>query len=165
MKKLLTAIAILLIATSCEKKAEEKAEVKPKAVNETSLNLSEGKTVHLNKAQFIANVFDYETATAWNYKGTVPCIIDFYADWCGPCKAAAPVLDELAKEYAGKVIIYKINVDDEPELAGAFGVQSIPTFFFIPMKGEPAMAAGIGKSAEETKAMFKEKIELIINNK
>jgi thioredoxin 1 len=91
---------------------------------------------------FKDKVFDYETEADWKYKGELPCIIDFYADWCGPCKMVAPVLEELADDYNGKIIIYKVNTDAEQELAGVFGIQSIPTFLFIGSDGEPMMQPG-----------------------
>jgi thioredoxin len=78
----------------------------------------------------------------WNYKGKVPAVIDFYADWCGPCKMVAPVLEELSKEYEGRLNIYKVNTEDQRQLAGLFGISSIPSILFIPMDGKPQMAAG-----------------------
>lgn len=99
--------------------------------------------VVLNKADFLEKIYNYEkNPNEWAYEGKLPCIIDFYADWCPPCKKVAPILKELATEYKGQVIIFKINVDKEKELAKAFGVSSIPTFLFIPAKGSPQSAAG-----------------------
>ncbi len=97
---------------------------------------------HLTKETFKEKVFDYEANKEWKYKGSVPCIIDFYADWCGPCKMVAPVLDELQKEYGGNVVIYKVNTEQQQELAGMFGVQSIPSLLFVPKDGQPQMAMG-----------------------
>jgi thioredoxin len=99
-------------------------------------------TEHLTKESFQDKIFDYEAATEWSYKGDKPAIIDFYADWCGPCKMVAPILEELSEEYEGKVDIYKINTDEQTELAGAFGIQSIPSILFIPTDEKPQMAAG-----------------------
>lgn len=99
-------------------------------------------TQHLTKEDFINKVFDYEKEQEWNYKGELPAIIDFYADWCGPCKAVAPILEELSNEYAGKLIIYKIDTDKEAELSSLFGIQSIPTLLFIPTTGTPMMQRG-----------------------
>ena len=96
--------------------------------------------VHLTKAEFLKKVYNYEAnPNDWKYEGDKPAIVDFYATWCGPCKALAPVLEELAKEYAGKVYIYKIDVDKEEELAGAFGIRSIPTLLWIPQSGKPTV--------------------------
>jgi thioredoxin len=89
-------------------------------------------TIHISTADFKERIFDYEKEQEWNYKGEVPAIIDFYADWCGPCKAVAPVLEELASEYEGRLIIYKLDTEKEVELSSLFGIQSIPTFLFIP---------------------------------
>lgn len=104
---------------------------------------SEGEVIVLNKADFLTKVFDYEkNPSKWTYQGDKPCIIDFYADWCGPCRRVAPVLKELAKRYKDDIVIYKINVDKERELAGTFGVSSIPMILFVPMKGEPQVSMG-----------------------
>lgn len=101
------------------------------------------KTMSLNKADFLNKVANYETSPSeWKFLGERPAIIDFYATWCGPCKMLSPVLEELAAEYAGKINIYKINVEEEEELAGVFGVRSVPTLLFVPMEGAPQMAQG-----------------------
>jgi len=100
------------------------------------------KVEFLNEESFKANVFDYEKNKDWKYEGKVPCLIDFYADWCQPCKMVAPVLEELQKEYGETIQIYKIDTEVERNLAGMFGVQSIPSLLFVPMKGQPQMAAG-----------------------
>jgi len=99
-------------------------------------------TQQLTKDKFISDIFDYVNNKEWSYKGEVPAIIDFYADWCQPCKAVAPVLEELSTEYEGKVNIYKVNTEQEQELAGAFGIQSIPSLLFIPVDDKPQMAVG-----------------------
>jgi thioredoxin 1 len=99
-------------------------------------------TVQLTKKDFLEKIFNYETEESWKYKGSLPAIIDFYADWCGPCKAIAPLLEELAIEYDGKLIIYKLDTDKETELSSIFGIQSIPTLLFIPMEGSPMMQKG-----------------------
>jgi len=97
---------------------------------------------HLTKESFIAKVFDFEQNQDWKFEGTIPCIIDFYADWCSPCKMVAPVLEELAVEYSGKINIYKIDTEAEQELAGAFGIRSIPSMLFVPVNEKPQMAVG-----------------------
>ncbi len=97
---------------------------------------------HLTKETFKEKVFDWEKNKDWQYEGSVPCMIDFYADWCGPCKMVAPVLEELQKEYGDKLIIYKVNTEQEQELAGMFGIQSIPSLLFVPLEGQPQMAMG-----------------------
>ncbi len=97
---------------------------------------------HLTKETFLEKVFDYENNKDWSYKGELPAVIDFYADWCGPCKMVAPIIEELSAEYAGKVQFYKVDTEAEQELASAFGIQSIPSLLFIPQNGQPQMAAG-----------------------
>jgi len=97
---------------------------------------------HLTLDTFKAKVFNFTDNKEWKFEGTLPCIIDFYADWCGPCKMVAPILEELAKEYDGKLDVYKVNTEDERELAGIFGVQSIPSLLFVPKEGQPQMAMG-----------------------
>jgi thioredoxin len=97
---------------------------------------------NLTKETFQEKVFNFEKNKDWKFEGDKPCIIDFYADWCQPCKMVAPVLEELSKEYEGKINIYKVNTEIEQELAGAFGIKSIPSMLFCPMKGQPQMAQG-----------------------
>ena len=126
-------------------------------------NGSVGGTVKLNKAKFLAEVWDYENSPKeWKYKGNKPAMIDFYADWCGPCKIAAPILEEISKEYAGKITIYKIDTQVEQELATVFGVSGIPAFLYIPVNGKPSMTSGIARTKEDTKKMFKENIDNIL---
>jgi thioredoxin 1 len=97
---------------------------------------------HLTKDTFRAKVFDFETNKDWKFAGELPCIIDFYADWCGPCKMVAPILEDLSKEYAGKVNVYKVDTEQEQELASMFGIRSIPSILFVPTDGKPQMAMG-----------------------
>lgn len=97
---------------------------------------------HLTMETFKSKVFDFEKNTDWKFEGDKPAVIDFYADWCGPCKMVAPILEELSKEYAGKIDIYKVDTEAEQELAGIFGIRSIPSILFIPMNDKPQMAAG-----------------------
>jgi thioredoxin len=99
-------------------------------------------TVNMSMQDFKDKVFDFETGEEWRFKGSEPAIIDFYADWCGPCKAIAPVLEELSETYQGKLTVYKIDTDKEAELSQLFGIQSIPTLLFIPMEGSPMMQKG-----------------------
>jgi thioredoxin 1 len=99
-------------------------------------------TKKLTAKDFKDNIFDYGTNKEWNYKGELPAIIDFYADWCGPCKMVAPILEELSVEYDGKINIYKVDTEKEEELSAVFGIQSIPSLLFIPMKGDPMMQPG-----------------------
>lgn len=110
--------------------------------------------ISITKQDFKDKIFDYETETEWKYKGPLPAIIDFYADWCGPCKMVAPVLEDLANDYAGQIDIFKIDTEVEQELSAVFGIQSIPTLLFIPGEGVPMMQRGA-----IPKAAFKQIIE------
>lgn len=138
-----------LILAACGGASEARS-----AQNENQQNEQQSKTttvmkpIHLTKAEFLKKVVDYEgNPTEWKYLGEKPAIIDFYASWCGPCKRVAPILDELAAEYDDKIDIYKIDTEQEQELAAAFGIRSIPTLLFVPMEGKPQMVQGaIGKA-------------------
>ena len=113
-----------------------------------------GEVIPMNKQMFIEKVFDYTQQTdEWKYKGDKPAIIDLYANWCGPCRQVAPILQELAKEYAGKIVIYKVNVDQEKELAALFQATSIPLFVFIPMNEAPQLFRGAADKATYKKAI------------
>ncbi len=138
-----------LILAACGGASEARS-----AQNENQQNEQQSKTttvmkpIHLTKAEFLKKVVDYEgNPTEWKYLGEKPAFIDFYASWCGPCKRVAPILDELAAEYGDKIDIYKIDTEQEQELAAAFGIRSIPTLLFVPMEGKPQMVQGaIGKA-------------------
>jgi thioredoxin len=99
-------------------------------------------TIQLTAADFKENIFNYEETEEWKFKGSMPAIIDFYADWCGPCKMVAPILEELSEEYNGKLVIYKVDTEAEEELSAVFRIQSIPSILFIPKDGTPMMQAG-----------------------
>jgi thioredoxin len=100
------------------------------------------QVVHLTTQDFKEKVFNYESSKEWKYEGKLPAIVDFYADWCSPCKMVAPILQDLAREYSGKIMVYKVNTENEQELASVFGIQSIPTLLFIPKEGQPQAAMG-----------------------
>ena len=110
-------------------------------------------TENLTKETFLEKVFNYEKSKEWKFEGNVPAVIDFYADWCGPCKMIAPILEQLSEEYGDAINIYKIDTEAEQELAAAFGIRSIPSMLFCPMDGEPQMANG---------ALPKQELERII---
>lgn len=118
-------------------------------------------TINLKKAEFLSKVHNFEVhPTEWKYLGDKPCIIDFYAAWCGPCKTIAPILEDLANEYDGQIYIYKIDTEVEQELAGAFGIRSIPSVLFCPMTGAPQMSQGA-----MPKDAFKKAIADVLLNK
>lgn len=129
MKKIIILFAALIVIVSVKASEPERKEtVKP---------------IELTKATFLEKVFDYEkNPEEWSYKGDKPAIVDFYADWCGPCLIVSPILKDLAAEYGAEIYIYKINVDKEPELAALFGARSIPMFLFIPMDEMPQVGRG-----------------------
>lgn len=100
------------------------------------------KLEHLTNETFKEKIFNYETNKEWKFEGDIPAIIDFYADWCGPCKVVAPILEELKDEYGDKLDIFKVNTEEQRELSSVFGIQSIPSLLFIPKDGQPQMAMG-----------------------
>lgn len=122
-------------------------------------------TIQLTTQDFKDKIFNYQKEQEWSFNGQLPVLIDFYADWCGPCKMVAPVLEELSKEYEGKLTIYKVDTEVEIELASVFGIRSIPTFLFIPVGGDPMMQPGaLPKKAFQQiieERLLKQKSELL----
>jgi thioredoxin len=165
----LTAI-LIVSAMSCKGQSDPSesntsAALKQSPVKETQAVpvVSNQEPVHITKAEFLKLVMDYEkNKDVWVFKGEKPCLVDFYADWCAPCKITSPILDDLAKKYAGRINIYKVDVDKEQELSAVFGVQSIPTFLFCPMEGNPTISSGIANSADATRNLFIQQIEEIL---
>lgn len=127
----------------------------------------EGDVVKIDKAQFKAQVMDYEKSPkVWKYEGKLPCVVDFYADWCGPCRLASPALEELAKKYKGKIIVYKVNTDQERELSTVFGISGIPAFLWVPQTGNPTMTSGVANSPEAITTQFEKMItDVLLKNK
>ena len=165
MKK--TALFMLLVSfvlVSCNANGQGEQVNKKETIKESNTNLktkSKMKTIHLSKEEFLTKVANFETSpNEWKYLGDKPAIIDFYAEWCGPCKSIAPVLEELAAEYEGEIYIYKIDTEAEQELASAFGIRSIPSLLFVPMDEAPQMAQGA-----MPKSAFKEAIESVLLKK
>ncbi|MDR1623945.1 MAG: thioredoxin [Tannerellaceae bacterium] len=156
MKKIVCILVVGMTFASCN--AQTKTD---KQGNKTVTAEKVMQTIHLTKADFLAKVANYETnPEEWEYLGDKPALIDFYADWCGPCKAIAPVLEELAAEYDGQIYIYKIDTEAEQELAAVFGIRSIPSLLFVPMDENPQMAQGA-----IPKPQLKEAIEQLLLKK
>jgi thioredoxin len=158
--------AIVMIIGSCSGTPKEKAEESDANSNLATAVSEEAEshgTIMLTKADFLTKVMNYEeNPSEWVYEGDKPSLIDFYADWCAPCRTTSPILEELAQEYKGKINIYKIDTEKERELAAVFGVQSLPTFLFVPMEGKPTMSSGIARTKEETKEMFRNQIDQLL---
>lgn len=127
--------------------------------DEVKATKEENSVIYLDADSFKEKVFNYETNTEWKYEGEVPAILDFYADWCGPCKMLSPVLESIQKEYNGKVQIYKIDTDKQRELASTFGIRSLPTIVFVPLKGEPQAAMGF-RSKNDLETMISEILQV-----
>jgi len=151
MRKFLGASIMLIIIsfTACANQSthagqdEKESELKTENNNIKTNETKKMGTIHLTKVDFLEKVANYEAnPSEWKYLGDKPCIIDFYADWCGPCKVVAPILEELAKEYDGQIYVYKVDTEQEQELAAAFGIRSIPSLLFCPMDEQPQMAMG-----------------------
>ena len=152
MKSLTVTILSMVLLTCNTSQGKEK---------ESTKKDNKMKTIKLNKADFLTKVADYETTPGeWKYLGDKPAIIDFYADWCGPCRAIAPVLEELAAEYGEKIYIYKVNTQSEQEISAVFGIKSIPTLLFIPMGATPQMTQGALPKSE-----IKKMIDTLLLNK
>lgn len=152
MKKSLLAVLVMMtFLTGCKAKAGESA---ASTETKTTTNNKQMGTIHLTKETFMQKVANFEAnPKEWKYLGDKPCIIDFYADWCGPCKAVAPILEELAKTYDGQIYVYKINTDEQQELAGMFGIRSIPSLLFVPMNDKPQMSVGALPKAQMVEAI------------
>ena len=127
---------------------------------------NEGEVIKISKAEFLKKVMDYEKSPkVWKYQGNLPAVIDFYADWCAPCRKAAPVMEELAQKYKGKVLFYKIDTDQERELASTFQIQGIPAFLWIPKTGNPTMKSGVPNDPGAIKAQFESMINEVLLKK
>ena len=178
MKKSLYLLAGVLFISivGCQGQSDAKPEGQPEssiektgtAAKQVEATMAETNTarqapLHITKADFLRLVMDYEKSPdKWAFKGDVPCVIDFYADWCAPCRITSPILEELSGEYAGRINIYKVDIEQERELASVFGVQSIPTFLFCPVTGSPTISSGIANTPEATKEMFRKQIEELL---
>lgn len=148
--------AITFSACTHNKKGENKSQIQTVSkTDDTAKASADGNVTYLSTADFRLKIMDYTVhQTEWVFEGERPAVIDFYTTWCGPCKMMAPIVEETAKSYAGKVDFYKVDIEKEQELAQTFGIQSIPTFLFIPAKGKPTMQMG---------AMSKETFEKMVD--
>lgn len=164
MKKLFSLVIIaaaLVLGCNSQTTGEQKASTASNEVTSVVV-----KPTLLTKQMFLDQIMDYESnPSEWIYKGDMPSLIDFYADWCRPCRITSPILEELAQEYEGKIKVYKIDVQAEQELASIFGIQSIPSFLYIPKNDTPVMSSGIAQTPEATKEMFRKQIDEILLNK
>ena len=136
MKKviLITVIVISMISSNCS------AGNPVDKISNPSVN---GKVTQLTNETFKKIIFNYDVNKSWKYEGSKPAIIDFYADWCPPCRQLSPLVEEIAKEYEGKIVVYKVNTDNEKALAQSLGITSLPTLLYIPLKGEPQITVGM----------------------
>lgn len=164
IKSMLLFVAFVALVTGCSQNRQSKnidrrenpTEIADSQEQNVDNNAAGGKVNYLTTVEFKKKVMDYDRhPQEWVFEGDRPAIIDFYATWCRPCKMTAPIVEELAREYNGKIDFYKVDIDKEHELAAAFGIQSIPTFLFIPVKGNPTIQMG---------AMQKEEFEGIIKS-
>ncbi len=134
----LSVIVLIFVFDSCSKGGKDTVESAPTSNNEKKMVVSP-----LTAEEFRDKVFDYNASSEWNFKGALPCIVDFSASWCGPCQRLAPVLEEIAQEYDGKINVYKVDIDQESEVAEQFGIQSVPTLIFCPKDGKPRSTVGL----------------------
>ena len=155
MKKILVIVGIVIggigFIGAMNLATESNPSPEKEILNEEKINKSNMEK--LTKEAFLEKVFNYEQNKDWKYEGDLPCLIDFYADWCGPCKMVHPILEELSEEYKGKINIYQIDTEAEQELAAAFGIRSIPSLLFCPADGQPQMAQGALPKATLKKAI------------
>ena len=155
MKRIFIVILSILLLTSCGGSKKDKKENKQEEKVQETVVEEDSFAKTLDYKKFIKNVWDIEKyPDSFAYKAKLPCIIDFYADWCGPCKRVAPIMEEIAKEYDGRLVVYKVNTDNEPKLSTILKVKNIPTVFFLPKEGQPLMQVG---------ALSKEEYISIIN--
>lgn len=146
MKKIILLATAILFLASCSKTGTATAKDNASATNNTEeTSQVQIHTIKITKAEVLKKIFDYENKDnkEWKYLGDKPAIIDFYADWCPPCRKIAPSLEELAKQYQGEIYIYKVDVDAEKDVAAAFGITNLPTLLFVPMQGQPSISMGL----------------------
>ncbi len=161
---LLVLLTVPLYLFSCQAapNSDDEKNNEDNQVESSESKESEKATIQLTKEEFKNKVMDYENNKEWNFAGDKPCLVDFYADWCAPCRITSPILEDLAKKYEGQIHVYKVDVDKEKELASVFGIRGIPSFLYCPLEGKPTMNSGIGQTEEATKQMFIDNIEKLL---
>ncbi len=147
IQKSILLLALVVGLTACseggqKQKATQPGEENPANTTTQTVSTPQGQPIHLTQDEFIEKVFDFRNGGAWSYKGDKPCVVDFYADWCGPCRTIAPFMTELATTYAGKIYVYKVNTDHAQDLARALGINSIPMVLMVPQQGNPMRIDG-----------------------
>lgn len=151
MRKIISFAAIMLLLLSC--KGQSQADKKTESSKVRDNQVKTQNVIHLTNETFKQKVFNYTVTKEWKYAGDKPAIIDFYADWCGPCRIVSPIVEELANEYSDKIVVYKVDTDAERELSQKLGIQSLPTLLFIPVNGKPQAVMGALPKSELVKAI------------
>ncbi|HNW89491.1 MAG TPA: thioredoxin domain-containing protein [Bacteroidales bacterium] len=164
MRKLVFILISVLIFISCNNNSADK-EAKDETKKDTVIETVIVKPEVLNELVFKQKVFDYEKGKEWKYLGDKPCMIDFYADWCAPCRKLAPIIEELANEYQGKIQCYKINTDHNQNVSRYFNVSSIPAVLLCPMKGQPQMIVGLYPKQDYINAIHQVLLDTVSSNK
>ena len=161
MRRLTFILLILIpfVAQACQGTGANEKEKENQDKKEVSNDEGDKAVAHLTAKEFRQKIVDYKNSEKWDYQGDKPCLIDFYADWCAPCRITSPIIEDLAREYQGKIQVYKVDIEKEKELASVMGIRGIPTFLYCPVEGKPRMSSGIGQSKEDTRQMFKKNIE------
>jgi thioredoxin len=150
-------------AFQSQKKLQDKTQDVNVAGSDTGKVTISGGTKKLTKAEFLRKIWDYEKSPQqWLFLGERPAVIDFYADWCGPCRIASPILEDVSNQFAGRVDFYKIDTEREQELAAIFNIRGIPAFLYIPKTGKPAITSGIARNREDTRQMFVDNINTLL---
>lgn len=152
MYKLSIILLSVVLFASCNN-SSNKTNQKTEVIASTEADQSGSKPIVLNEADFKTRIFDFASGKEWKYAGDKPCIIDFYADWCKPCKMLAPTMEQLALEYKDQIYIYKVNIDNCQNVSAYFNIDGIPAVFFIPMSGEPRTIVGLNPKEEYVKAI------------
>jgi len=151
---LILSFGLIILLSNCSANSQDKTKSNTDSQEKADVKTNtSGKVIAMTNETFKQKVCNYDVNTEWKFEGDKPVIIDFYADWCGPCRQLSPRVEEIAKEYAGKIIVYKVNTDDENLLAQNMGISSLPTLLFIPIKGQPQASMGALPKEDLVKAI------------